>query len=77
MAKWLGQNPEQQLQDDLDRFKMYIESGAFVPFSPQAGSETWKRTDEGQFRAQDTTQFNESQEPESPDPKDLNHNMPG
>jgi len=76
VAKWLGQNPEQQLQDDLERFKMYIESGAFVPFSPQPGSETWTRTDEGQFRAQDdATPFNDSQEPEAPDPEDLNRNM--
>ncbi|MBA3874126.1 MAG: DUF2892 domain-containing protein [Anaerolineae bacterium] len=78
VAKWLGQNPEQQLQDDLDRFKLYIESGSFIPYpleKPAPAAST--HTDEGQFRVQDEVQYNEAQEPEAPAADDLNHNMPG
>jgi uncharacterized membrane protein len=72
VAKWLGQNPEQQLQDDLERFKMYIESGAFIPFPPKPPSEAWTRTDEGQWKAQDEPMYEEN---ESPDPEDRSRNM--
>ena len=72
VAKWLGQNPEQQLQDDLERFKMYIESGAFIPFPPQVESETTTRTDEGHFRAEDEAKYDET---EWSNPEDVNHNM--
>jgi len=74
VAKWLGQNPEQQLQDDLERFKMYIESGAFIPFPPQPTSESRTRADGGQFRAQDETKYGEQ---ETHNPEDINRNMSG
>jgi len=72
VANWLGQNPEQQLQDDLERFKMYIEKGEFKPAPTQPASESWTRTDEGQFRAEDEAKY---EEVESPDPEDPNRNM--
>jgi len=72
VAKWLGQNPEQQLQDDLERFKMYIENGEFKPIPMQPASEAWARTDEGQFRAQDEAAYNEA---DVQDPEDVNRNM--
>jgi len=72
VAKWLGQNPEQQLQDDLEHFKQYIEKGEFKPAGAQPASESWTRTDEGQFRAQDEAVYKET---ESHDPEDANHNM--
>ena len=72
VAKWLGQNPEQQLQDDLERFKMYIENGEFKSAPMQPPSEGWTRTDEGQFRAQDEAQYEETDEH---DPEDVNRNM--
>jgi uncharacterized membrane protein len=72
VAKWLGQNPEQQLQDDLERFKMYIESGAFIPFPAQGASESTTHTDEGQFRGQDEAIYDET---EWSNPEDANHSM--
>jgi len=72
VAKWLGQNPEQQLQDDLERFQSYIEKGEFKPAPVQSASESWTLTDEGQFRAQDESTYEEAQ---SPDSEDINHNM--
>jgi len=72
VANWLGQNPEQQLQDDLERFKRYIEAGEFKAAPTQPASESWTRTDEGQFRAQDEAKY---EEVESPDPEDPNRNM--
>jgi len=70
VAKWLGQNPEQQLQDDLERFKMYIESGAFIPYPPPSQTSAGA----GQFRAQDETKYGEQQ---THNPDDINHNMSG
>jgi len=71
VAKWLGQNPEEQLQDDLEHFKQYIENGEFKA-AVQPASESWTRTDEGQFRMQDETKYEEA---EAHDPEDVNHNM--
>jgi len=70
VAKWLGKNPEQQLQDDLERFKMYLENDEFKPAGPPP---TWEydKNNESQFRGQDDTRFgNEIQNPE-----DFNRNM--
>lgn len=69
VAKWLGQNPEQQLQDDLERFKSYLENDEFKSAGPPP---TWLRSDEGQFRAQDeaTNTLTDVHNPE-----DINHNM--
>ena len=75
VAKWFGQNPEQQLQNDLERFQMYIESGAFIPFplqTEQPASESVTRTDEGQFRVQDEASYEEA---ELHDAEDINHTM--
>lgn len=68
VAKWLGKNPEQQLQDDLERFKMYLENDEFKPAGPPP---TWAYDRENQFKGQDETRYhNELQNPE-----DLNQNM--
>jgi len=72
VAQWLGKNPEQQLQADLERFQSYIEKGEFKPAATPAASEAGTRTDEGQFRAQDETAYEEA---ESVDPEDINRNM--
>jgi len=70
VAKWLGQNPEQQLQDDLERFKMYIENGEFKPAGPPP---TWPLADDNQFRAQDESSQHEVDIQHNPE--DINHNM--
>jgi uncharacterized membrane protein len=72
VAKWLGQHPEQQLQDDLERFKMYIENNEFKPAGPPT---SWLRTDEGQFRAQDEGQYNIPNTASSGDAEDINRDM--
>jgi len=72
VANWLGKNPEQQLQDDLERFKMYIENNEFKAAVEYLSNDTWTRTDEGSFRAQDEVA---NEEAESPDPEDVNRNM--
>jgi uncharacterized membrane protein len=70
VAKWLGQNPEQQLQDDLERFKMYIETGAFIPMPEPTFPEPRTR----QFRAQDEMAYGETNPPR---PEDTNPNLRG
>ncbi len=69
VAKWLGQNPEQQLQDDLERFKMYLENDEFKPAGPPP---TWLRSDEAQFKTQDEVAYHETN---LQNPEDVNHNM--
>ncbi len=69
VAKWLGQNPEQQLQDDLERFKSYLENDEFKPAGPPP---TWIQNHDGQFRAQDEATYTPS---DAYNPEDINHNM--
>ncbi len=69
VAKWLGKNPEQQLQDDLERFKMYIENDEFKPAGPPP---TWLRNDETQLKTQDEAKYDEANIHNS---EDVNHNM--
>jgi uncharacterized membrane protein len=71
VAKWLGQNPEQQLQDDLERFKMYLENDEFKPAGPPP---TWMQSDEGMFKAQDEVTSTYSPT-DIHNPEDINHNM--
>lgn len=70
VARWLGADPEHQLQDDLERFKAYIEQGRF-----EEGSDAWMRKDDGQFRAQDEQVYDPAAEQQRHDAENLNSNM--
>lgn len=66
VARWLGANPEQQLQEDLERFKQHVEAGDFKP----AGA-VWTEHQQGQFKAQDEGVYS----PRLSDADDMNRTM--
>lgn len=65
VARWLGADPQQQLQEDLERFKAYIEQGRF-----DGGSSVWLSRDDEPFRVPD-----KSGEQQRHDAENLNSNM--
>lgn len=69
VARWLGIDPQNNLQDDLERFKVNVEQGRFEP-----PYEPWVQPDAGQFRGQDATQSAMVND-EPHDAETLNRNM--
>ncbi len=69
VGRWLGIDPQNNLQDDLERFKANVEQGRFEP-----PYEPWVEHDMKQFRGQDEIQSAIAND-ESHDAETLNRNM--
>ena len=71
VARWLGAEADNHLQDDLERFKANVEQGRFEP-----PYEPWVQPEDGQFYGNDTTGRDEHSHPiDGQDTENVNRNM--